>query len=152
MVCLMHSGKLKRSKLERGKLNRSSLNTFNRKMYGFTLVELLVVLAIIALLLTIASPKYFNSIEKSKDATLKQSLNVVRESIDKFYADKGQYPKKLEDLVEQKYIRKLPVDPITESSETWILEAPESPLEGDIADIHSGALGAAIDGTPYVSW
>ena len=81
-----------------------SRNSFNKTKYlngfilnGFTLVELLVVLAIIALLLTIASPKYFNSIEKSKDATLKQSLNVIRESIDKFYADKGQYPKKLED-------------------------------------------------------
>lgn len=120
--------------------------------FGFTLVEVLVVLAIIALLLTIASPQYFDSIEKSKEATLKQSLNTVRESLDKFYADNGQYPKTLDDLVERKYIRKLPLDPITESSEMWILEAPEPPLEGDIADIHSGALGIAKDGTPYVSW
>lgn len=128
------------------------LHSINKQLSGFTLVELLVVLAIIALLLTIASPKYFNSIEKSKDATLKQSLNVVRESIDKFYADNGQYPKTLDDLVEKKYIRKLPVDPITESTETWVLVAPEPPLEGNIADIHSGALGAAKDGTPYASW
>ena len=124
----------------------------SRAIFGFTLVELLVVLAIIALLLTIASPKYFNSIEKSKDATLKQSLNVMRESIDKFYADNGQYPKTLEDLVDKKYIQKLPVDPITESTITWVFEAPEPPQEGDIADVHSGALGTAKDGTPYASW
>lgn len=124
----------------------------NRALFGFTLVELLVVLAIIALLLTIAAPKYFNSIEKSKDATLKQSLSVLRESIDKFYADTGRYPKTLDDLVERKYIRKLPVDPITESNITWVYDAPEPPLEGDIADIHSGAIGAAKDGTPYASW
>ena len=119
---------------------------------GFTLVELLVVLAILAMLLTLSLPRYFSSIERAKEAALKQDLNTLRESIDKFYADTGQYPKILDDLVEKKYIRKLPVDPITESTTTWLLTAPEPPLEGDIADIHSGALGTAKDGTQYADW
>ena len=122
------------------------------KNKGFTLVELLVVLAILALLLTLAVPRYFSSIDRAKDAALKQSLNITRESIDKFYADTGQYPKTLDDLVERKYIRKLPFDPITNSTDTWLLSAPEAPLEGDIVDIHSGALGLAKDGSKYADW
>ena len=116
---------------------------------GFTLVELLVVLAILALLLTLAVPRYFNGIERAKEATLRQDLNTLRESIDKFYADTGQYPKTLEDLVERKYIRKLPIDPMTENDATWVFIAPEPPLVGDIYDIHSGALGTAKDGSKY---
>ena len=119
---------------------------------GFTLVELLVVLAILAMLLTLALPRYFNSLERAKEATLKQDLTTVRDSLDQYYADTGQYPNKLEDLVEKKYIRKLPFDPITESTTTWILDAPEPPIEGDIADIHSGASGLAKDGTQYSKW
>lgn len=119
---------------------------------GFTLVEMLVVLAILALLLTLAAPRYFNSIDRAKDAALKQDLTTVRESIDKFYADTGQYPKTLDDLVEKKYIRKLPFDPITNSNVTWIITPPEPPLEGDIADIHSGAVGLAQDGSQYIDW
>jgi len=124
----------------------------NHKSKGFTLVELLVVLAILALLLTLAVPKYFTSIERAKDAALKHDLNTLRESIDKFYADTGRYPKTLEDLVERKYIRKLPVDPITGTSETWIFTPAELPLEGDIYDIHSGATGVAKDGSRYADW
>ena len=120
--------------------------------FGFTLVELLVVLAILALLLTLAVPRYFTSIERAKDATLKQSLNALRESIDKYYADNGQYPKTLEDLVDKKYIRKLPIDPITEKTNTWIFTPPEPPLEGDIYDIHSGAKTIAKDGSRYEDW
>ncbi len=134
MVCLMPSGK------------KSSKNK------GFTLVELLVVLAILALLLTLAVPRYFNGIERAKEATLRQDLNTLRESIDKYYADTGKYPNKLEDLVERKYIRKLPIDPMTENDATWVLIAPEPPLEGDIYDIHSGALGTAKDGSKYADW
>jgi general secretion pathway protein G len=119
---------------------------------GFTLVELLVVLAILALLLTLAVPRYFSGIERAKEATLRQDLNTLRESIDKFYADTGQYPNKLEDLVARKYIRKLPIDPMTENNATWLLIAPEPPLEGDIVDIHSGALGTAKDGSKYADW
>ena len=86
---------------------------------GFTLVEMLVVLAILALLLTLAAPKYFNSIERAKEAALKQDLTTLRESIDKYYADFGRYPSALQDLVDKKYIRQLPIDPITDSSATW---------------------------------
>ncbi|HYN53160.1 MAG TPA: prepilin-type N-terminal cleavage/methylation domain-containing protein [Methylotenera sp.] len=119
---------------------------------GFTLVELLVVLAILALLLTLAVPKYFTSIERAKDATLRQDLSTLRESIDKFYADKGHYPEALEDLVEHQYIRQLPIDPITEKTTTWLITPPEPPLEGSIYDIHSGASGTAKDGTKYGDW
>jgi general secretion pathway protein G len=124
----------------------------NGKNKGFTLVELLVVLAILALLLTLAVPRYFSSIERAKDASLKHELNTLRESIDKFYADTGKYPKTLEDLVERQYIRKLPVDPVTEKDSTWVITPPEPPLEGDIYDIHSGALGIAKDGSKYADW
>jgi general secretion pathway protein G len=124
----------------------------NGKSRGFTLVELLVVLAILSLLLTLALPRYFNGIDRAKDATLRKDLETMRESIDKYYADMGQYPKTLDDLVERKYIRKLPIDPITGSSETWILTPPEPPLEGDVYDIHSGALGVAKDGSKYADW
>lgn len=124
----------------------------NGKNKGFTLVELMVVLAILALLLTLAVPRYFAGIERAKEATLKHDLNAIRESIDKFYADNGNYPKDLEDLVERKYIRKLPVDPITDSSETWLITSPEAPLAGDVYDIHSGAPGTAKDGSKYADW
>jgi general secretion pathway protein G len=128
------------------------LKMANKKNKGFTLVELLVVLSILALLLTLAVPKYFTSIEKAKDATLKQDLNTLRESLDKYYADNGKYPNTLDDLVEHKYIRKLPVDPITEKTTTWIFTPPEPPLEGDIYDIHSGSKAIAKDGTRYEDW
>lgn len=122
------------------------------KILGFTLVELLVVLSIIALLLTLAAPRYFTNIDRAKDATLKQDLNTIRESIDKFYADRGEYPSSLDELVEQKYIRKIPVDPITGKTTTWAFTAPEPPLEGDIYDIHSGSEDLAKDGTRYAEW
>jgi len=133
-------------------INHQYINGLYKKSNGFTLVELLVVLSILALLLTLAVPKYFTSIDKAKDATLKQDLNTLRESLDKYYADNGQYPKTLDDLVEHKYIRKLPVDPITEKNNTWIFTPPEPPLEGDIYDIHSGSKGMAKDGTRYEDW
>lgn len=122
------------------------------KTLGFTLVELLVVLSILSLLLTLAAPRYFSNIDRAKDATLIQDLNTIRESIDKFYADRGEYPKSLEELVERKYIRKIPVDPITGKTTTWEFTAPEPPLEGDIYDIHSGSEDLAKDGTRYAEW
>lgn len=120
---------------------------------GFTLIELLVVLSIVALLLTIATPRYFTSIDRAQEATLRQDLNVMREAIDKFYSDKGQYPDSLETLVTERYINKVPVDPITESSETWILIEPEDSTEaGAVYDVKSGATGKAKDGSQYEDW
>ena len=151
----MRSGKLKEKPGSELNVANSfgvlNINVDNFKQ-GFTLIELLVVLAILAMLLTLATPKYFNSLERAKEATLKQDLNTVRDNLDKFYADTGQYPNTLEDLVDKKYIRQLPVDPITESTTTWLFDAPEPPIEGNIANIRSGALGLAKDGTQYSDW
>lgn len=122
------------------------------KLLGFTLVELLVVLSIIALLLTLALPRYFTSLERAKEATLKHDLNTVREGLDKYFADNGKYPSSIDDLVEHKYLNKYPLDPITDSTNTWIIVPPEPPFEGEVYDIQSGASGTAIDGSKYTEW
>jgi general secretion pathway protein G len=121
---------------------------------AFTLVELLVVMAIIATLLTIAVPRYFGSVDRSKEVVLKQSLAVMRDAIDKFYADNGRYPERLEDLVEKRYIRSLPVDPITETTTSWVVvSAPaEGAVKGTVYDVKSGASGTSADGTSFSDW
>ena len=119
---------------------------------GFTLVELLVVMAIIATLLTLAVPRYFGSVEKSKEAVLKQNLATLRDSLDKYYGDTGRYPDSLDDLVTKKYIRSIPLDPLTESASTWVLIPPVDPAKGAVYDVKSGAQGKAIDGTAYGDW
>jgi general secretion pathway protein G len=119
---------------------------------GFTLVELLVVMAIIATLLTIALPRYYHSLEKSREAVLHQDLSLLRESLDKFYGDKGKYPDALDELVSSKYLRSIPVDPITDSNATWVSVPPEQPDMGAVYDVKSGAEGAAIDGSMYKDW
>lgn len=118
---------------------------------GFTLIELLVVMAIIATLLTIALPRYFGSVDKSKEVALKQSLSVMRDALDQYYADHAKYPDALEELVNKRYIRSMPVDPLTERSDTWtVIEAPaDASVKGSVYDIRSGAPGNASDGTPY---
>jgi general secretion pathway protein G len=119
---------------------------------GFTLIELLVVLAIISLLLTLATPRYFGSVQRSKEAVLKQELAQIRETLDKYYGDAGKYPESLDDLVARKYLRSIPNDPITESNLTWQIVPPEDPDKGAVYDIHSGAEGNAADGSPYKEW
>ncbi|NHZ65840.1 prepilin-type N-terminal cleavage/methylation domain-containing protein [Massilia genomosp. 1] len=114
---------------------------------GFTLIELLVVLAILALLLTIAAPRFFRSIDQSKETVLKENLHITREVIDKFYGDNGRYPQTLGELVERKYLRSLPLDPITESTSTWVLVAPDN--GAGVYNLYSGATGAARDGMPF---
>ena len=119
---------------------------------GFTLIELLVVITIIALLLTIAVPRYFGSVDRAKEAVLQENLASMRDSLDKFYADTGKYPDTLEDLISRRYLRKIPVDPMTESAETWVTIAPEDADKGGVYDVKSGAVGTARDGTPYDEW
>ncbi|MES2151607.1 MAG: type II secretion system protein [Pseudomonadota bacterium] len=116
---------------------------------GFTLIELLVVMAIIATLLSIAVPRYFGSLEKSKEVALKENLQLLRGGIDKFYGDKGVYPAALGDLVTHKYFRTVPVDPVTESSATWLMVTSPDPDKPGVADIHSGAKGKTREGVPY---
>ena len=123
-----------------------------RRIRGFTLIELLVVMAIIATLMTIAMPRYFNSLEASREATLRQSLAVLREALDHYYGDTGRYPDSLEQLVEQRYLRNAPVDPITERRDAWRLVSPPEGVAGAVADIKSGATGRARDGSLYAEW
>lgn len=120
-----------------------------RKPCGFTLIELLVVLSIVALLLTIAVPRYFGSLDKSRVVALKENLQVLRTGIDRFYADKGHYPDSLDELVASHYFRTVPLDPLTESATSWILVPSADPEHPGIADIKSGAAGNAADGTAY---
>lgn len=118
---------------------------------GFTLIEMLVVMTIVALLLTVALPRYFGSLEKSKEVVLKENLQVLRVTLDRFYADKGRYPETLEELVENKYLRSVPVDPITESERSWLIISATNADENGIADVRSGAAGQTRDGKPYES-
>jgi general secretion pathway protein G len=109
-------------------------------------------MAIIALLLTIAVPRYFHSTDKAREAVLKEDLVQMRTAIDQYYSDRGAYPERLEDLVERKYLRGIPQDPITESAVTWVLvPPPDGTIEG-IYDVKSGAPGTALDGSSFSDW
>lgn len=119
---------------------------------GFTLIELLVVLAVVATLLTLVVPRFFGSLDKSKEAVLKQNLHQMREAISRYHADRGKYPETLEALETDKYLRKVPLDPITESTATWIVVRPENPDKSGVYDVRSGAPGKGIDGTEYSQW
>jgi len=123
-----------------------------RKYYGFTLIELLVVMAIVATLLSIVAPRYFTSIDKAKEAVLRQDLAVMRDALDQFYSDTGSYPFDLEELVEKRYLRRVPVDPITESDTTWVVVPPMNEDEEGVYDIHSGSRDQALDGSYYEEW
>lgn len=123
----------------------------NQCEQGFTLIELLVVMAIIAILLTIVSPRYFTSVDRAKEVVLKQNLSILRDAIDKYYADTGKYPSDLNQLVEDRYIRAVPVDPITEEN-VWVELPPPDPEMGGVFDIHTTSDKQALDGTFYEKW
>jgi general secretion pathway protein G len=125
---------------------------WRRHTSGFTLIELLVVMAVIATLLTLAVPRYFASIEKSKEAVLHANLTLLRQTLDKYYGDKGKYPDALEELVASKYLRAVPTDPITDSNTSWVIVPPEQPELGGVYDVKSGAEGKARDGSAYLDW
>ena len=119
---------------------------------GFTLIELLVVMAIIGTLLAIAVPRYFHSLAHARETVLKEDLAILREGIDKYYADLNQYPEKLTDLVDHRYVRALPVDPYTKLADTWTTVASDDPDHAGIRDVHSGADFMAGDGTAVATW
>lgn len=119
---------------------------------GFTLIELLVSLTIIALLLSIVVPRYFGSVERAEEAVLKDDLSIMRDALDKHFADTGRYPDALQDLATKKYLRSIPTDPITQSSSSWIVVPPSDPALGAVYDVRSGAPGSDRSGKPYVQW
>jgi general secretion pathway protein G len=119
------------------------------RLRGFTLIELLVVFTIIALLLTIAVPRYFGSLDNSKEAVLRENLNQMRDAISRYYADKGKYPESLDALASDKYLRRVPLDPITESEKTWMVVQPSDPQKGGVYDVRSGAQGKTRDGRDF---
>ena len=120
---------------------------------GFTLIELLVVMSVIATLLTIAVPRYFQHLDRAREAALRESLAVMRDAVDKYRGDTGRYPETLEELVTKRYLRRVPPDPITESSESWVLvPPPDEPGQRKVWDVRSGAEGQGQNGSDYATW
>lgn len=126
----------------------------SRRRLGFTLIELIVVMAIIGLLASIVAPRYQRTVELAREASLKTSLNVMRDAIDKFAGDRARYPDGLEELVTLGYIRQIPEDPMTGRRDGWQMLPPpaDSAMPGAMADVRSGTSGQGLDGTPYASW
>jgi general secretion pathway protein G len=123
-----------------------------KRRQGFTLIELLVVLGIVALLLTLAVPRFFPSVERTKETILQENLRNTRAVIDQFYADTGRYPESLEQLVEKKYLPALPFDPVADSDSSWVIVPPEEEGKGAVYSIRSSAEGKGRNGKPYAEW
>jgi len=123
-----------------------------RPAKGFTLIELLVVMAIVATLLSLVAPRYFSSLDKAKETVLRQDLSIMRQAIDQFYSDTGKYPIDLMELVDKRYLRAIPIDPMTESNQTWIEVPSPNMTEAGVYDVHSGYNGRAADGSFYEEW
>lgn len=131
-------------------LTESGSSTKHRD--GFTILELLVVMAIIGTLLSLAAPHYFRSIEKAEHAALKENLSVLRSTIDRFHADADAYPSSLDELVRRGYLRRIPADPLTGSAATWIVVPAPSRAGDGVADVRSGAPGTDRSGVAFREW
>jgi general secretion pathway protein G len=128
-----------------------------RQSSGFTMIELLVVLSIIVILASMGMAQYRNSIVRASEAVLKQDLFLMRDAIDQYYADKGQYPTSLDALASDGYLRKMPDDPFTKSSSSWVAVPaepdPNNPsASAGISDVKSGSDATALDGSKYADW
>lgn len=123
-----------------------------RPTRGFTLIELLVVLAIVSTLLLLVTPRLYQQVDATKEAVLRDNLRLTRQVIDRFYGDTGRYPESLQELVDKRYLRALPVDPLTDSSASWQLVPVPEGTKGTVFDLRSGAPGQSADGRPYAEW
>ncbi len=119
---------------------------------GFTLIELMVVMATLGVLLALAVPRYIDQVDRSRETVLRNNLAAIREGIDQFRADKDRYPAALQELVSERYLRVVPTDPMTERSDSWVVLPPPGQPAGQVFDVRSGAPGSARDGTPYAKW
>jgi general secretion pathway protein G len=122
-----------------------------RRSPGFTLIELLVVLAVLAVLISLVAPRYLDRVDGAREAVLKHNLLGIRTSIDQFYRDKGRYPATLDELVTQRYLRELPMDPLTQRADSWVVVPPNEGRK-EVFDVKSGAAGKAADGSDYATW
>lgn len=130
-----------------------------QKKKGFTLIEIIIVFTLIGILVGLALPQYKYATKKARESVLKENLFQMRKLINQYYADKGKYPFSLQTLIEEEYLRRIPVDPMTKSSETWV-EVRETLTEEDlfsgvepgVADVLSGSKEKGIDGTPFNTW
>jgi len=120
-----------------------------RRGRGFTLIELLVVLAIVATLLALSLPRYAQSLDVAKEKVLVENLRTTRAAIDKFYADTTRYPESLDELVERRYLRALPIDPILDSDRAWRIVPPPTDRKGQVGDLKSTADGQTVDGKAF---
>ena len=124
---------------------------------GFTLIELMIVMAIIGILSVIAIPSYVSAVRQAREAVLKEDLHVLRNAIDSYTADKQKAPQSLDDLVQEGYIRSIPEDPMTHSKDTWVTDSSDALSSVDqtdpgITDVHSGSQDTGSDGQPYSAW
>jgi len=136
-------------------------NTFriHSEMKGFTLIEIMIVFTLIGILVAMGIPQFKYAVKRSREATLKEDLFIIRKLLNQYCVDKGHYPAALESLVEEEYLMKIPKDPITRSSETWV-EVTETLTEEElingelpgVVDVHSGSEEISLDGTPYNTW
>jgi general secretion pathway protein G len=122
-----------------------------RRRAGFTLIELLVVMAVLAILASMVAPRYLSRVDDARETVLRQNLVGLRTAIDQFYRDKARYPETLDELVTQRYIRAVPLDPITKKLDSWVLIPPKESAKG-VFDVKSGATQRARDGSDYASW
>ena len=118
---------------------------------GFTLIELLVVMAALGLLLALAAPRYYEHVDRSREVVLKNNLAAIRQAVDRFRGDRGRYPEELAELVRLRYLRDVPLDPITDRADTWLVVPPLGQPKG-VYDVRSAASGKARDGSAYASW
>jgi general secretion pathway protein G len=125
---------------------------------GFTLMELMIVMMIIGILSAIAAPIFMRTVNKAREAVLKEDLQTMRHAIDSYTIDKEKAPQSLEDLVQAGYLKAIPLDPMTNRTDTWIVGQSESlssayeTTEGGIDDVHSGAQAVSSEGTSFNQW
>jgi general secretion pathway protein G len=124
----------------------------SKSLMGFTLIELMVVLAVLAILASIVVPRYLDRVDDARETVLRHNLIGVRTAIDQFYRDKSRYPATLNELVTERYIREFPFDPILQRTDTWVIVPSKNGGQNSIFDIKSGAEGLAKDGSEYAKW